>query len=118
MTRLTGWLSKGRGGSGQGTPVRLEDVTIKEYRHGNRHVLRAELADVDPARDIQVSYLDGVVRVRLSRGSEYVLRTVRLPDGARPDTITARYADGVLEVSAQVGDRVLPGRDIPVRAVR
>lgn len=106
---LPAWLGRGRADS---------DIQVSEHVHGDRHVVQVRLPDPSAQPRIRVSYLGGLLQLQLPQGEAeggWLCRTVRLPNGARPDTITARYADGILEVSVQVGERVLPGRDVPVR---
>jgi HSP20 family protein len=114
-TRRRGWWPLPAGFGGPRAPA---GVQVSEYAHGNRHVVRARLPEPDPTPDLSVSYVDGVLRLDLpdrSAAGGRLVHAVRLPPGAKPDTLTARYGDGVLQVTVEVGERVLPGRDIPVR---
>jgi HSP20 family protein len=87
-----------------------------ERRIGDRYVVRAELAGVDPVADLRVMYGGGGLRldaVRDERGhprgarTEFqygtLFRIIPLPAGVQSRTLKARYANGVVEVSARMG---------------
>jgi len=94
----------------------------------DRFVLRADVPGV-ASKDIEIFAEDGTltlrgvrpVRERLSSdGFEHIeraagafLRRITLPDSARPETIKARYVDGVLEIEIPKQPRVEATR-IPV----
>jgi HSP20 family protein len=77
-------------------------------------VVRVELPGIDPEKDVQVSVQDGVLRVSGERRRDAAMeqagyfrreaaygafeRRVRLPEGAKAESITASYDNGVLEV--------------------
>jgi len=87
----------------------------------DRFILRADVPGV-AAKDIEVSAEDGTLTVRGERparervssdGFEHIeraagtfLRRFTLPDSARAEAITARYADGVLEIEIPKQPRV------------
>jgi HSP20 family protein len=78
--------------------------------------VRAELPDIDPDKDVELSVTAGVLHIRAQREektekkdkdayrSEFrygsFVRNVPLPEGVKEDDITASYTDGVLEVRA------------------
>jgi HSP20 family protein len=45
-------------------------------------------------------------------------RTIPLPSGAKADTLTARYIDGILEISALVGEPSPAAKTIPITVGR
>lgn len=89
-------------------------VRIEDYHEDGKYVLRAELAGVDPEKDIQISVQGNELSIVAERTvdkhdkshSEFCYGTfarhVRLPSGAQPDEITATYDAGILEVTVPV----------------
>jgi HSP20 family protein len=96
--------------------VDSEDMWIKteEFHDGDTLVVRAELPDVDPDQDVDISVEGGFVHIRAHRQRKeehtdkdgyrsefrygHFSRSVGLPDGAAADDVQATYADGILEV--------------------
>lgn len=91
------------------SPIRLE-----EYVDSGTTVIRAEIPDVDPDNDVDISVHDGVLHIRAERKEKSAStdksfyrtefrygafeRTVPLPSGATANDVQATYKDGVLEV--------------------
>jgi HSP20 family protein len=92
-----------------------EDViSVDEYRDGQTLVVRAELAGIDPEKDVQLTVDQGMLRIDAERRVEKdtedkgytrhelrygrFSRTLPLPEGATESDITATYKDGILEV--------------------
>jgi HSP20 family protein len=102
-------------------------IRIEEHVEGDRYVLRAEVPGVDPAKDVEVSLTDGELRLRVERkethtekgrsefhyGSFY--RAILLPVGTKEDTLTATYADGILEITAIIGEEEPAKKTIPIK---
>jgi HSP20 family protein len=101
---------------------------IEECRRRTSYVVRAELPGVDPRRDITVVVADNDVTIEVRRPlhgpgrddglfhEAQVRRTVRLPRGARDDTLTATYhADGILELVVELPRPAPIGRIVAVR---
>lgn len=81
-------------------------------------VVRVELPDVDPKKDVTIEIEDDVLVIRGERATKEEIedkdyyrmesaygsfeRRLPIPEGVKEDSIEAKYADGVLEV-------VLPG---------
>jgi HSP20 family protein len=98
-------------------------VDIRE--EDSRFVLRADLPGVDP-KDIEVTMEDGVLTVRgkreleereerdgyrrIERASGRFYRRFTLPDTADADGITAKSAQGVLEVTIPKQPKLQPRR--------
>lgn len=94
-------------------------------------VIRAELAGVDPEKDIEITAEDGVLRIRGQRryenrdeGANYFRmetsygsfeRSVPLPEGVNPDDIKAVHRNGVLEVVVPNAARIATAKKIPVQ---
>jgi HSP20 family molecular chaperone IbpA len=105
----------------RGGLIRIEDVlTEDEYQ------VRAELAGLNPEKDITVTVADGVLRIHAERKEEeqtkhrsefrygVLNRSVRLPMGADEDKITARYDKGVLTIRVPITSTKPTGRTIQV----
>ncbi len=89
-----------------GQPIRVE-----EYLEDDHYVIRAELAGVDPEKDVEVTAGPGYLTIHAVRSgkiegkhrSEFrygaFSRTLALPANADEDAITASYRDGILTIS-------------------
>ncbi len=93
-------------------------LRVEEFTDDKTLVVRAELPDIDPDKDIELSVADGVLHIRAERHeksehkekngyrSEFrygsFVRTLPLPLGVEEDDVTASYKDGVLEVRVPV----------------
>ncbi|WP_406045168.1 Hsp20/alpha crystallin family protein [Micromonospora sp. NBC_00898] len=109
-------------------PLLAPSIRIEDYQDGDQYVIRAEMPGIDPVKDVRITFADSelrldVVRKETSRPdktrSEFhygsFSRTIPLPAGVTEKTIAARYADGMLEITAKVGD-IKPGaKEIPIK---
>jgi HSP20 family protein len=91
-------------------------LRVEEFTDDGTLVVRAELPDIDPDKDVELSVVGGVLRIRAQREqkteekekdvyrSEFrygsFVRNVPLPEGVKEDDITASYKDGILEIRA------------------
>ena len=89
-------------------------MRVEEFHDGDTLVVRAEMPDIDPDKDVEVSTTGGVVKIRAHREakaehtgkrgyrSEFRYgefeRDVLLPEGVDAKDVTATYKDGILEV--------------------
>jgi len=106
--------------------------SVDVYRHEDDLMIRADMPGIRP-EDVDISVTDDVLTIKAERHSEekieekdYLLREtsygtferrMRLPSGIDPDTITADYRDGVLEVRVPGGaPRHAATHKIPVTA--
>lgn len=103
------WLRRLFEFEGDGEWLRME-----EFQDGDDLVVRAELPDVDPDKDVDVTVADGVVHIHAHREqkaehkdresfrSEFRYgefeREIELPKGATAKDVKATYVDGILEV--------------------
>ena len=106
-----------RGFFGEGwadLPADVKPMKVEEFVEGDTIVIRAELPGIDPDKDVDISIADGILHLSAKREerteeerpegyrSEFHYgsfeRSIRLPDGATADDITASYTDGILEV--------------------
>jgi len=104
-------------------------IRVDEFREGSTEVIRAELPGIDPAKDVELTVADGVLRIRAERRTDeksedkgYVrhemrygslTRTLPLPEGVQEGEISARYRDGILEVRVPVAEP--PEKSEPVK---
>ena len=107
-------------------------IKVEEVRDGDSLVVRAELPGIDPEKDVDVSISEGALHISAHREerteekakgsyrSEFRYgsfeRTLPLPDGATPDSVTASYKDGVLEVRVPIPETppAPPSSKVPV----
>jgi HSP20 family molecular chaperone IbpA len=88
-----------------GQPVRIED-----YTEDGHYVVRAEIAGIDPEKELEVSVGAGYISIRAERSgqaegkhrSEFrygsLSRTLELPPGADASDVTAEYVNGILTI--------------------
>ncbi len=94
-----------------GQPIRIED-----YTEDGHYVVRAEIAGIDPEKELEVSVGTGFLSIRAERSSQAegkhrsefrygaFSRTIALPPGADASDVTAEYADGILTVKVAIKD--------------
>jgi HSP20 family molecular chaperone IbpA len=92
-------------------PYLPQAIRVEDYAEGDHYVIRAELAGIDPDKDVEVTAGSGHLTIRAERQdkadgrhrSEFrygsFSRSLRLPSAANEDDITADYRDGILTVS-------------------
>jgi HSP20 family protein len=89
-------------------------LKVEEFHDGDTLVVRAELPDVDPEKDVEVTTADGVVTIHARREqkaehkdkegyrSEFrygeLVREIALPQGVTSEDVKATYSKGILEV--------------------
>ena len=95
-------------------PADAKPMKVEEFVEDGAYVIRAELPGIDPEKDVDITVADGLLHLTATREerseeerpdgyrSEFhygsLRRSMRLPEGATADTITATYSDGILEV--------------------
>lgn len=106
-------------------------MRVEELVDGDELVVRAELAGIDPERDVQITVTDHVLEIRAERRQEEKVeekdyrrseirygsftRRIPLPAEASEADVKATYKDGILEVRMPVaGGGTEPAR-IPVQ---
>jgi HSP20 family protein len=92
-------------------PYLAQPIRVEEYVEGDHYMIRAELAGLDPEKDVEVSVGSGYLTIRAERSdkiegkhrSEFrygsFSRTLGLPANADEDAVTATYRDGILTIS-------------------
>lgn len=90
-------------------------IRVEDQVENGRYVVRAEIPDVDPAKDIDVTVRDGQLTIKAERTEKHVergrsefsygsfARSVTLPTSADLDDVDAAYDRGILTVSVAVG---------------
>ncbi len=101
-------------------------VRVEDRMDEGRYVLRAELPGIDPEKDVTVSVTDRTLTIRAERQEEVRTegrsefqygsfeRFVTLPANALVDALSARYEDGILEVTVPLAEDAAGPRVIPV----
>ncbi|MCE3553141.1 Hsp20/alpha crystallin family protein [Pseudonocardia sp. RS11V-5] len=95
-------------------PAGEELIRVDEYRDGDTQVIKADLPGIDPAKDVEITAADGMLRIRAERRIEQdredkgytrheirygsMMRTLPLPENVSEGDITASYKDGMLEI--------------------
>lgn len=104
-------------------------IRVDEFRDGATVVIRAELPGIDPAKDVELTVADGVLRIRAERRVDEksedkgytrhemrygsLARTLPLPEGVQEADIAATYRDGILEIRVPVPEQ--PEKSEPTR---
>ena len=89
-------------------------LRVEEFQDGGDLVVRAELPDIDPDKDVEITTDGGVAKIHAHREqksetkdkesyrSEFrygeFSREIALPAGTKPEDVKASYKDGILEV--------------------
>jgi HSP20 family molecular chaperone IbpA len=93
---------------------------VEDYTEDGTYTIRAELPDLDPEKDVEVTVESGMLTIhaehreetKQDRHTEFkygsLTRTVTLPAGADPDQITASYDKGILKVTVPVPEEAKP----------
>jgi HSP20 family protein len=92
--------------------------------------VRAELPGVDPEKDIDISFQDGVLTIRGERKLEEKTerddfyrvessygsfqRSIPLPDGVKAEDVRATYENGILEVVIPKAGELTSAKKIPI----
>jgi HSP20 family protein len=92
-------------------PYLGQPIKVEEYLEGDKYMIRAELAGIDPAKDVEVTVRSGYLTIHAERSdktegkhrSEFrygsFTRSLMLPVNADEDSVTASYRDGILTIS-------------------
>ena len=101
-------------------------IKIEEFVDGNRFVVRAEMPGLDPEKNLGITVGHGMLRIHAERHEEIhdqyhselwygdFERALALPEGAKEDTVTARYTNGMLEVSLEVTEPKAAVHKVPI----
>jgi HSP20 family protein len=107
-------------------------LRVEEFIDEGTLVVRAELPDIDPDRDVELSVDNGVLHIQAHRSektekkgkdeyrSEFrygsFVRNVPLPEGVKDEAVTASYKDGILEIRAPIAtaEKKPPVTKVPI----
>ncbi|MDP8955842.1 MAG: Hsp20/alpha crystallin family protein [Actinomycetota bacterium] len=122
----SGWFTPLARGTNDHTWAPAVDVFSRD---GNL-VVRAELAGIDPEKDVDITMQDGVLYIRGERRHEErterdnyyrfessygsFQRAVPLPQGVNADEIQASYQNGILEVVVPKAGELTSAKKIPI----
>ncbi|MGC1213991.1 MAG: Hsp20/alpha crystallin family protein [Micromonospora sp.] len=107
-------------------PMLAPTIRVEDYLDGDRYVIRAELPGIDPAKDVRITRTGETLRLDVVRRESHAdkvhsefhygsfSRLIPLPAGVKEETIAARYADGILEITAMIGATEPTAREIPI----
>jgi HSP20 family protein len=91
-------------------PYLGQAIKIEDYTEDDHYVVRAEIAGIDPEKELEVWAGAGYLTIRASRAGTFegkhrsefrygsFHRTVELPLGADTGDVTAEYAAGILTI--------------------
>ncbi|MBP1233048.1 HSP20 family protein [Arthrobacter sp. PvP102] len=104
-------------------------IRVEEFVDGKTLVVRAEMPGVDPDKDVEITIVDGTLRIHAERQekeehkdknryrSEFrygsFSRSIPLPEGVKEDDIKASYTDGVLEVRTPLPEEAAAQAEAP-----
>lgn len=130
MTELLPFWSNVRGFGDFARLFEGSDMKVEEFQEDGTFVVRAELPDVDPDKDIDITIQDGKLRIEAHRmqRSEHkddkryrselrygsFRRVLPLPPDAVADDVKATYRDGMLEVRLPVDAKRAAAERIPI----
>jgi len=115
-------------------PDEMDDVLkVDEYRENGTLVIKAEMAGIDPEKDVEITASDGTLHIEAHKtaeekeeGKDYFRRELRygsfsrnlpLPEGCSEADVKASYKDGILEIRVPAPKAAVeePARKIPVQ---
>lgn len=98
-------------------PYLAQGIRLEDYLEDDRYVVRAELAGIDPEKDLEITVGAGYLTIRAERydkseekhRSEFrygtFTRSVSLPAGADEDAVAASYEHGILTITIPLAAR-------------
>jgi HSP20 family protein len=116
-------------GNRMGAPGQFGSLPVESYIDDGKLVVRADLPGIDP-KDVDITVTGDQLTIQakrehrqekkerdfihreLSYGS--FVRTLKLPAGVKPDSVTASYRDGVLELTAPLPEEA-KARTVPIQ---
>jgi HSP20 family protein len=95
-----------------------DTLRVDEYQENGTRVIRAEMAGIDPDKDVEVTVSDGLLHISAERKEEAksetkdyarheihygsFTRVLPLPDGCAEADVQATYKNGILEIRVPV----------------
>lgn len=92
-------------------PYLAQPIRVEDYTEGDHYMVRAELAGIDPEKDVEVTIGAGYLTIHAERHnktegkhrSEFrygaFTRSLPLPPNVNEDDIKATYHDGILTIA-------------------
>jgi HSP20 family protein len=92
-------------------PYLGQAIKVEDYTEDGHYVVRAEVAGIDPEKELAVTIGDGYLTIRAVRSGKIeekhrtefrygsFSRTVQLPSAADTDNVTAECANGILTIN-------------------
>ncbi len=110
-------------------PYLAQPIRVEDYLEGDRYIVRAELAGIDPEKDVEVTVGAGYLTIHAERHdktegkhrSEFrygaYTRSLPLPSSVNEDDVKATYHDGILTISIGLRtEKEEPVKKIEVKA--
>jgi HSP20 family protein len=110
-------------------PYLAQPIRVEDYLEDDRYIVRAELAGIDPEKDVEVTVGAGYLTIHAERHdktegkhrSEFrygaFTRSLPLPPSVNADDVKATYHDGILTVSIALHtEKKEPVKKIEVKA--
>jgi HSP20 family molecular chaperone IbpA len=110
-------------------PYLAQPIRVEDYIEDNHYMVRAELAGINPEKDLEVTVGSGYLTIHAERfdqsegkhRSEFrygsFTRTLALPETADEEDVTATYSGGILTLSVGLKEaRKEPAKKIEVKA--
>ena len=110
-------------------PYLGQAIRIEDYTEDGHYVVRAEIAGIDPEKDLEISAGAGYLSIHAARSSHVegkhrsefrygsFSRVLELPPSADADDVTAEYTDGILTIKVAIkGEQEEAVKKIPVTA--
>jgi HSP20 family protein len=103
-------------------PYLAQPIRIEDFVEGDHYMIRAELAGIDPEKDVEVTVAASYLTIRAERHDKTegkhrtefrygsFSRSLPLPGNANPDDIKVTYDHGILTVA--VGLKVEKKEDV------
>jgi len=112
-------------------PYLAQPIRVEDYLEGDRYIVRAELAGIDPEKDVEVTVGAGYLTIHAERHdktegkhrSEFrygaYTRSLPLPSSVNEDDVKATYHDGILTISVGLQtEKKEPVKKIEVKAAK
>ncbi len=105
-------------------------IRVETWFEEGAYLVRAELPGIDPEKDVELTVTDGILAIRAER-TEYhegrhhsefhygtYTRSLRLPEGAKQEEISAVYEKGILTITVALEKEAKPvSRTIKISTV-
>jgi HSP20 family molecular chaperone IbpA len=111
-------------------PLLSPEIRVEQVADDGHYVVRAEIPGVDPEKEVEVTVMNGVLRIQVERRQEQrdkvhsefhygrFVRSLTLPTGVIEKTATATCTNGLLEISFKTGETAMSGRHIAIDVVK